>query len=125
MKHMTLSYLDFNYSEDEDGLGTFDAMASVSLAQLPALHAEISAVLAWAHLHWPDACGPSEDGGEWQYDLQGVQEVSTPLVLTWDGTARQLHAEAGSPALPRTTLTLTVSGSADFCAALREAFAIE
>ena len=46
---MTLNYLDFDYSEDADGTGTFDAMASVLPAQLPALHAEITQVLAWAH----------------------------------------------------------------------------
>lgn len=121
---MNLNYLDFDYSEDADGTGTFDAMASVSPAQIPALHAEISAVLAWAHQHWPDACGPLEDGGEWQYDLHGAQEVSTPLVLTFDDTAGKLRTEAGSPAPPRTTITLTVSGHAAFCDALREAFAM-
>ena len=125
MTHMNLNYLDFDYSEDADGMGTFDAMASVQPAQIPALHAEISAVLAWALQHWPDACGPSEDGGEWHYDLHGTQEVSTPLVLRFDDTAGQLHATAGSPAPPRTTITLTVSGSAAFCDALREAFAID
>ena len=122
---MNLNYLDFDYSEDADGVGTFDAMASVQPAQIPALHAEIASVLAWAHQHWPDACGPSEDGGEWHYDLHGTQEVSTPLVLRFDDTAGQLHATAGSPAPPRTTITLTVSGSAAFCDALREAFAID
>ena len=46
MQPMNLNYLDFDYSEDADGTGTFDAMASVSPAQVPALHAEISAMLA-------------------------------------------------------------------------------
>ena len=36
---MNLQYLDFDYSEDADGTGTFDAMASVSPAQTPALQA--------------------------------------------------------------------------------------
>lgn len=122
---MKLSYLDFDYSEDADGVGTFDAMASVSPAQIPALHAEISAVLVWAHQHWPNACGPSEDGGEWQYDLHGVQEVSTPLVLAFDDTTGPLRTTAGSPAPPRTTITLTVSGNTAFCDAFREAFGVE
>jgi hypothetical protein len=122
---MPLRYLDFDFSEDAEGTGTFDAMASVAPAQVPALQAEISGVLAWAHQHWPDACGPTEDGGAWQYDLRGVQEVSTPLALEFDETAGQLRTLAGSPTPPRTTMTLTISGSADFCAALREAFGIE
>ncbi|MBT9511515.1 MAG: hypothetical protein IV104_04125 [Acidovorax sp.] len=123
---MRLNYLDFDYSEDADGTGTFDAMASALPAQLAALHAEITQVLAWAHQHWPDACGPSEDGGEWQYDLQGVQEVSTPLVLVLlpDTADGHLRSTPGQPAPPRTTLTLTISGSTDFCAALRDAFGI-
>lgn len=122
---MSLRYLDFDFSEDAEGTGTFDAMASVSPPQVSTLQAEISAVLAWAHQHWPDACGPSEDGGEWQYDLQGVQEVSTPLVLTFDEASGQIRTTPGSPTPSRTTLTLTISGGGDFCAALREAFGIE
>ena len=43
-----LDYLDFEYSEDEHGQGTFDAMASVLPAHVPALHAELTRVLAWA-----------------------------------------------------------------------------
>ena len=121
---MNLNYLDFDYNEDADGTGTFDAMASAQPAQLPALHAEITQVLAWAHQHWPHACGPLEDGGEWQYDLQGVQEVSTPLVLALDATGEHLRTTPGNPAPPRTTLTLTISGSAAFCAALQDAFGI-
>jgi hypothetical protein len=122
---MNLNYLDFDYSEDADGTGSFDAMASVSPAQTPALHAEICAVLAWAHQHWPASCGPLEEGGVWQYDLSGVQEVSTSLGLTFDETVGQLHTALGSASPPRTTITLTVSGSAAFCGALRNAFKIE
>ena len=122
---MSLRYLDFDFIEDAEGTGTFDAMASVLPAQVAPLQAEISAVLAWAHQHWPDACGPLEEGGAWQYDLQGVQEVSTPLVLEFDAASRQLRTVAGTPAPPRTAITLSISGGADFCAALREAFGID
>lgn len=122
---MTLNYLDFDYSEDADGTGTFDAMASVSPAQVPALYAEVAALLAWAHAQFPDACGPEEDGGEWQYDLQGVQETSTPLTLEYEPGARSIHTVAGAPLAPRTTLTLSISGGPSFCAALRDSFGIE
>ena len=122
---MPLNYLDFDYSEDADGNGTLDAMASVLPAQLPALQSEIAAVLAWAHAHWPGACAPLEDGGTWHYDLHGVQEVQSPLTLSFDEAAGQLHTTTGSAAPPRTTLTLTLSGRSDFCTALREAFEVE
>ena len=122
---MDLNYLDFDYSEDADGVGTFDAMASVAPAQIAALHAEISAVLAWAHQHWPAACAPPEEGRAWPHDLHGVQQLSPPLLLAFHETSRQLCTAAGNPAAPRTTITLTISGGADFCAALREAFGLE
>jgi hypothetical protein len=121
---MNLNYLDFDYSEDADGTGTFDAMASVLPAQTPALHAEIAAVLAWAYATWPEGCGPSEEGGLWQYDLQGSQEVSAPLDLTFDLAHGQLRSSAGTPAPPRTTITFTISGGAEFCHALRGTFGI-
>ena len=117
-----LAYLDFDYSEDADGTGTFDAMASAAPAQWPALRAEVSAVLAWAHAQFPGGCGPLEDGGEWHYDLQGVQEVATPLALEFDPAGGGLACTPGAPALPRTTVTLSIGGTAQFCAALREAF---
>lgn len=121
---MNLNYLDFDYSEDEDGTGTFDAMASVLPGKLAALQAEIAAVLAWAHAQWPDACGPLEEGGVWQYDLQAWQEVSTPLELSFDVAQGQLRAAPGVAAPPRTTVTLTLSGSEAFCQALRSQFSI-
>ena len=121
---MHLNYLDFDYSEDGDGTGTFDAMASVTTAQLPALMAEISTVLTWAHQQWPDACRPLEEGGEWQCDLHGVQEVSTPLALEFDALCGQLRCVAEDAATARTILTLTLSGRSAFCAAVRDAFDI-
>lgn len=122
---MTLDYLDFDYSEDADGTGTFDAMASVSPAQVFALYAEITALLDWAHAQFPDACSPQEDGGEWQYDLQGVQETSTPLTLEYEPGANSIRTVAGNPLAPRTSVTLSISGGPGFCAAFRDRFAIE
>ena len=122
---MTLNYLDFDYSEDADGTGTFDAMASVSLAQIPALHAEIAQLLGWAHAQFPDGCGPQEDGGQWQYDLQGVQEVSTPVALDFDAGSGRITCLFGAASAPRSTITLSISGSADFCEALRETFGVQ
>lgn len=121
---MNLRYLDFDYSEDAEGTGTFDAMASVPPAQIHALHAEIAGVLAWAHARWPDACGPLEEGCVWQFDLQGVREASTPLVLKFDPGSGQLHASTGTSVSLRTTLTFTVSGGQEFCWALRDSLGL-
>lgn len=122
---MTLDYLDFDYSEDADGTGTFDAMASAQPAQLGALQAEVARVLAWAHTRFPDGCYPLEDGGSWHYDLRGSQETSAPLEIVFDGDTHRLTTALGPPGPPRTTVSLSISGNAHFCAALRETFGLE
>lgn len=122
---MTLDYLDFDYSEDADGTGTFDAMASVPAAQLAKLQAEVARVLAWAHAGFPGECLPLEDGGTWQYDLRGSQETSASLGLEFDAETSRLAATAGPAGPPRTTVCLALSGNAEFCAAFRVAFGLD
>lgn len=121
---MTLSFLDFDYSEDDDGNGTFDAMAAVSPAQWPALQDEVHRVLAWVHREFPGLRGPLEDGGQWDYELQGLREVPSPVELQFDETNGQLKVAEGAPGQPRMTLAFTLTGTPAFCAALREAFGI-
>jgi hypothetical protein len=119
---LKLHYLDFDFSDEDTGRGSFDAMASVLPERLPALLAEIAAVLAWAI----GAFGPSgalDDEGEWDYELQGTIEPGMPLKVAYDeGSGEVSLAPAGGPA--RTTLTLTVSGSPAFCDAFRERFGL-
>src|SRR5262245_16934446 len=45
---MALDYLDFDFSGDPDGHGSFDAIASAAPGQLAALQGEVVRVLAWA-----------------------------------------------------------------------------
>lgn len=122
---MPLHYLDFDYSEDFEGTGTFDAMAAVAPAQVAALHAEVAQVLAWAHAQFPGMNGPTDEGGEWDYDLSAVQEVATPLDLAFDDASGTIAVHARTPGPARTTLTLSISGSSMFCSALREAFGLD
>ena len=56
---MPLHYLIFDASDDGDGTGTWEAMASVRAPQLPAVLAEVQAVLAWAEAHAPGLRGPT------------------------------------------------------------------
>ncbi|WP_298932871.1 hypothetical protein [uncultured Ramlibacter sp.] len=121
---MPLQYLDFDYSEDADGHGSFDAMASAAPAQLAALQAEVLQVLQWAQGEFPSGPAPLDEGGDWDCELQGVQEVATALEVRYDAQAGQLHTQAGAAAAPRTTLSLTLSGTPQFCAALRQAFGL-
>jgi hypothetical protein len=98
-----LRYLDFDYSEDTEGHGTFDAMASTSPDKTPEVQAEIARVLAWAEAAFPHARGALDEGACWDYDLQQTREDH-----------------------PRfDTFTLSLGGTEDFCAALREQFALD
>lgn len=117
---MTLHYLDFDYSEDAEGTGTWDAMASVAPAQLSALHAEAAQVLAWAHQEFPGQLGPLEEGGEWHYELQGQQEWTLDEHLHFDEATGHIQAQPEPARMPRHTLTLTLSGTPAFCAAFRQ-----
>lgn len=124
---MTLNYLDFDYSEngeDDTAFGTFDALASVGPTQVDAVHAEISDVLGWAHATFGDA-GPVADGFAWDCDLQSLREYSVADVLRYDTGRRSLVVEPGAAGVPRHTIGLSLSGSNDFCEALRQRFGID
>jgi len=121
---MTLDYLDFDFSTDAQGHGSFDAMAAVAAAQLPALRAEVVRVLDWAQRDFAGHRGPLDDGGDWDYELQGVQEVATTLDVRYDGPAQRLELQPGATGAPRVTLSLTLTGTPAFCEAFRQAFGL-
>ena len=121
---MTLDYLDFDYSEEPDGNGSFDAMASVGPQQLRVVHAEITAVLAWAHDAFAGRRGATDDGGEWDFDLQSQQEFSVPETMCFDEATGTLTVQSCEPGAPRHVLSLSIGGSPAFCDALRARFEI-
>ena len=122
---VSLHYLVFDYSEDASGHGSFDAMASASAAQRPALEAEIAAVLGWAHGEFPAGRRPLDEGGDWDYSLHGVLEVAQALSADYEPGTGTLSLRAEPPGPPRTTFDLALTGTADFCAAFRSAFDID
>jgi hypothetical protein len=65
---MPLQYLMFDASDDGEGHGSWEAMASVRAPQLPILQAEVQTVLAWATTHSPGPKGPLDAGGMWDVD---------------------------------------------------------
>lgn len=120
---MELLYLTFDFSEADDGSGSFDAMASVPPRALPALEAEIARVLDWAYASFPDAGpGPLEEGFAWDVDLQATSESSTQQRVRYFPGAHRFERESLGSQTLRHTLTLTLAGQADFCAAFREEF---
>ena len=121
----TLDYLDFDVSEEADGGGSFDAVASVGPQQLPAVHAEIVTVLDWAHAVFAGQRAPPEDGGTWDFDLQSLQEWSVAETMTYDQGSGQLDVRPDTAGAPRHTVSLSIAGSADFCDAFRAAFQLD
>lgn len=128
MRH-DLRYLDFDYSEDGEGTGTWDALASVTPAHWSALRAELLLVLDWAHQRFGGQRGPIEEGGDWDYDLQALQEGACALHLHYTpgepGATGQLQAHGEPHAPERYTVSLSLSGGAAFGAALRAQFALD
>jgi hypothetical protein len=120
MTRGTLHYLDFDFTEDELGHGSFDAMAAAAPTQVAALQEEIARVLDWAHRGFGEP-GPLEEGGEWDFELQGLREVATTLQVRWQ-PGSGLALQPGATGEPRVTLSLTLTGTAMFCDALRAAF---
>lgn len=103
---MPLKFLEFDYSEDPQGWGTFDAMASVRPDQVAAVRTEVVQVLEWAHAAFPGLQAPLDEGGEWDFNLQEQEEDAS-------------EAAAGGNWY---TLTLSMVGSPQFCAAFRARF---
>lgn len=122
---MALNYLDFEYSEDEDGNGSWDAMASVADSRWPDLLDEVRQVLQWAQQDFRGHRAPLDEGGDWDFDLSAQDDDNgCALRIRWDASARALEAEAPQ-AGGYTTLTLTLTGNSAFGDALRAAFALE
>ena len=71
---MPLHYLIFEASEDGQDTGTWEAIASVRAAQLPAVQAEVQVVLDAAETHSPGPRGPLDEGGTWDADVHELAE---------------------------------------------------
>jgi len=121
---MELNYLDFDYAEDTEGTGTFEAMAATWPEQAPAVHAEIALVLGWACAAFADARAPLDEGGEWDYDLQGQQEFTVAESFDYDPGPGRLRVRPGPAGRPRHAVTLSLTGTPAFCAAFRQRFGL-
>lgn len=85
---MSLHYLIFDAADDGEGTGSWEAVASVRRADLPAVMAEVDAVLARAQRDAPGPRGPLDEGGAWDADTQvredgGWTEVTLTLTGPW------------------------------------------
>ncbi len=84
-----MHYLIFDASDDGEGLGTWEAMASVRAADLAAVRAEVDAVAAAAEADSPGPRGPLDEGGAWDIDIQQTDDggwitLTVTLAGPWD-----------------------------------------
>lgn len=119
---MRLCYFEFDYSEDADGAGTFDALAATAPEQNTAVLAEVAVVLAWAYDAFEAQRAPLEEGGEWDYDLQGWREFSAVDSLHFDEHSSKLSTQSQPAGVARHSVSLSVTGTPSFCAAFRARF---
>jgi len=86
VKPVPLHYLIFDATDDGEGTGTWDAMASVRAADLQAALSEVRTVLDAAERHSPGPRGPLDEGGVWDTDMQVQPDGEwTTVTLTITG----------------------------------------
>lgn len=120
----SLDYLVFDYSEDDEGTATWDAMATVRAERLPALTQEVLQVLSWAEQQFPQQCGAIDEGAAWDFDLSASDASGAAIPLVADLHAPALrHPPVASNAL--LTLSLTLTGRSAFYDAFVQRFSVD
>lgn len=95
---MPLQFLEFDRSEDCDGLYSWDALANPAAQHNCALLSEVRGVLAGLQAALGPS-GPLDDGHQWDMDLQ-----------IRDDQGRCLTPDAANASAQRLTLSLSLSG---------------
>lgn len=106
---MPARFLEFDLSEDAEGLRTWDALASPAVRHTGALQDEVQRLTRQLALSLGPA-GPIEEGHRWDMDLQ-----------IHDDSGQALSLEMDLPACGRIAVALSLSGGAEL-AALLDAF---
>ena len=119
---MALDYFEFDYSENASGGGSWDAMASVAPARLPAALHEAEAILQWCCAEFGSPDPTDSELAHWSFDLQLSQGDTDDLQARFNLESAAIAARAAQAGGARCTLTLTLSGSAAFSQALAEHF---
>ena len=86
--------MNFDLSEDADGVITLEALAATAAEQHAAVMAEVQQVLDWAWQHYRHSHGPVDDGMDWDHELQVQVEDGRwhAVSLTLAGSPRFVEA---------------------------------
>jgi hypothetical protein len=118
-KPMYLQFLEFDGSEDSEGVVCWDALAQPAARHTPALLHEVTRLLAWAHGFAEQAPGPLEDGADWDFDLQ-IQMAAVSIQAQWDGPTQALVLCPKPTEKDEISLSLSISGASAFSRAFRD-----
>jgi hypothetical protein len=122
---MELQYLEFDCSEDTEGVVCWDALAQPAASHTAALLREVTQLLSWASRFSTQGPGPLDEGSDWDFDLQ-VQwhsadgQRSTPTRVQWHAEQETLDIRPAPGPGDRVELSLSLSGTPAFAQALRE-----
>lgn len=116
---MNFQFLEFDSSEDSEGLVCWDALAQPAPHHTLAMLQEVTALLAWAHRQGQYAPGPLEDGADWDFDLQ-IHDGHVPIETQWSSARQTLDLSPTPQANTRISLSLSLSGTPAFAEAFRE-----
>jgi len=120
---MDLQLLDFDCTEDTEGVVCWDALAQPHPRHNSALLHEVAQVLAWAHDFDAQGPGPLENGANWDFDLQATRypgsQAAQDAGLVFDAPKGQIPMEAADLSRPL-ALSLSLSGTPCFAQAFRE-----
>jgi hypothetical protein len=122
---MNLEFLEFDCSEDTEGVVCWDALAQPAARHTVALLHEVTQLLAWASRFSPQGPGPLDEGADWDFDLQvqwhGPKSPhGTPCQAHWRAEQHTLDIHPAPGPDERLELSLSLSGTPAFAQALRE-----
>jgi hypothetical protein len=119
MHLMPLQFLEFDTSEDAEGVVCWDALAQPASRHTHALLLEVTQVLAWAHRWSPRSPGAIENGADWDFDLQ-IHSDRTVIQAHWHADTQTLALSPIPNEGDSLELSLSISGAPSFAAAFRE-----
>lgn len=125
---MNLQFLEFDRTEDAEGVVCWDALAQPAPAFTQALLQEVVQVLVWAHQFDDHGPGPLENGANWDFDLQitWLEEGRAPQVAQprFVPSTGQLSLQPEPQTNQCTALSLSLSGTPGFVHAFSEHFGL-
>jgi hypothetical protein len=116
---MHLQFLEFDCSEDAEGVACWDALAQPAARHTQALLHEVEQVLTWAHRWSPRKPGALEDGADWDFDLN-LQSSMVSIQVHWNAPTHTLVLSPAPSENDAVTLSLSISCAPAFSAAFRE-----